>query len=97
MEKPIHILFVGKDTTLDDDVRAAVPNLGSWRVYPHLAHSYPEAIEIARDRQPSLICFEADGYNDEWRLFSRDVRSLLPEAVLAVMYNYIGEQQQTFH
>lgn len=87
MEKPIHILFVGKDSSLEDDIRAAVPNLGSWRVYPHIAYSYSEAVEIARDRQPSLICFEADGYDDKWLLFARDVRTMLPESVLAVMYD----------
>lgn len=87
MEKPIHILFVGQDESLADEVRVSISNLGPWRVYPHFAASYSEAMEVARDRQPSLICFYLNSDDLEWRLFVRDVRGLLPEVALVVIYD----------
>lgn len=87
MDKPIHVLFVAPDTGMEDEIHAALPHLGGWRVYPHLATSYSKALEVARDRQPGLICFYSTGHHDEWRLFARDIRVILPEVALVVLYD----------
>lgn len=87
MDKPIHVLFVGPDSGMEDEIHAALPHLGGWRVYPYLASSYAKGLEVARDRQPGLICFHSNGQGDDWRLFARDIRVILPEAALVVMYD----------
>jgi len=87
MEKPLQILFVGPDPLLQDEVLSALNALGQWRVYPHFARTFPQAMDIARDRQPNLICIQTDGEDGEWRTFATEVRTIQPDTILAVLYD----------
>lgn len=98
MDKTIRVLFVGPDTGLEDEINDALQHLGSWRVYPYLANSYAKALEVARDRQPGLVCFYSNGLDDDWRLFAKDLHVILPEVALVVMYDPgLFRQQSTEH
>ncbi|MDZ4800025.1 MAG: hypothetical protein SGI92_17865 [Bryobacteraceae bacterium] len=87
MEKPLQILFVGPDPALSDEAQQALSGLSGWRLHPHFARTYAQGLDIARDRQPNLICLQTDGKDDEWRAFASEVRTSLPETVLAVLYD----------
>ena len=87
MEKPLQILFVGPDPALPDEAQQALAGLGTWRLHPHFARTYAQGLDIARDRQPNLICLQTDGKDNEWRAFASEVRTSLPETVLAVLYD----------
>jgi pilus assembly protein CpaE len=87
MEKPLQILFVGSDPLLPEEVQFALQSMGPWRVYPHYANTPEQALEMARDRQPNLVCMELEGDYEDWRTFAKDIQLLAPRTVLAVLYD----------
>lgn len=86
MDKIIHILFVGADRGLEDEARGALLNVGQWRVQPHFATSFAAALSTARERTPTLICFEPGPDEAGWRSFARDARLLSPESALVACH-----------
>jgi len=87
MDKPLQILFVGSDPALAAEARSALAGIPNWRTVPHFASGLDEALDIAVNRSPQLICLELGLGVRELSSFAREMRATLPDAAVAAVYS----------
>jgi pilus assembly protein CpaE len=90
MDKPLQILFVGSDPALPSEVRSALAGVPNWRTVPYFAHAPAEALDVAVNRNPQLICLHMNGDTRELTSFAREMRLTLPDTVVVAMYDPAG-------
>ena len=94
MEKPLHILFVSGDDAIANEAQSALAGIPNWRTVPYFATDSREALEVALNRQPQLICYEMSADTRELTLFAREIRASLPETTIVAMYNPAAIRQE---
>jgi pilus assembly protein CpaE len=87
MDKPLQILFVGSDPALPAEAQSALAGIPNWRAVAHFAASTDEALDIAVNRHPQLICLQMSSDTRELTSFAREMHASLPETVVVAMYN----------
>ncbi len=88
MDKPLQILFVSGDPALPHEARSALAGIANWRTVPHFANDVDEALDIAVNRNPQLICVEMEGGDTrELTSFAREMRASLPDTIVVAMYS----------
>lgn len=90
MDKPIQILFVGDDPALAAEANSALAGIPNWQTVAHFASRFTDALDIALNRHPQLICLQMKADNRELISFAREVRSSLPDVNLVGMYSPAG-------
>jgi pilus assembly protein CpaE len=90
MDKPIQILFVGNDPALPSEVQSALAGVPNWRAVPHFAADVYEALDVAVNRHPQLICLQMGSDTRELTSFAREMRASLPDTVVVAMYSPLG-------
>ena len=86
MEKLLHILIVGDDDGLRQEFEAALAGIPHRQIVSSYAKGLRQAEELARSRQPQLICLEMDQGIVNLRTFVQDMYQLLPDTVVVAMY-----------
>lgn len=87
MDKPLHILFVSGDPGIAAEAQSALAGVINWRTVPYFAPDTREALEVALNRNPQLICMEMNGDTRELTSFAREMRASLPETAVVAMYS----------
>jgi pilus assembly protein CpaE len=87
MDKPLQILFVGNDPALPNEVHSALAGIPNWRTVAHFAADEDEALEVASNRNPQLICLEMSSDTRGLTSFAREIHASLPETVVVAMYS----------
>ena len=87
MDKPLQILFVSGDPVLQSEAHSALNGIPNWQTVPHFAHGLDEALDVAVNRNPNLICVEMEGDVRELTSFAREMRATLPETAVVAMYS----------
>jgi pilus assembly protein CpaE len=87
MDKPLQILFVSADRVLPSEARSALAGVPTWRTVLHFAEDVGEALDVAVNRNPQLICVEMDGDTREVTSFAREMRATMPETAVVAMYS----------
>lgn len=87
MDKSLHILFVSRDPGIAAEAQSALAGVHNWRTVPFFAIDAREALEIAVDRRPQLVCLEMTGDTRELITFAKELKASLPETVIVAMYN----------
>jgi pilus assembly protein CpaE len=87
MDKPLQILFVGSDAALPHEARSALAGIPNWRTVPYFASGLDEALDIALNRSPQLICLELGLGVRELTSFAREMKSTLPDSAVAAVYS----------
>src|ERR1051326_4469214 len=88
MDKPLQILFVSGDPALPSEARSALAGITNWRTVPHFANDVDEALDVAVNRNPQLICVEMAGEDTrELTSFAREMRASLPDTIVVAMYS----------
>jgi pilus assembly protein CpaE len=87
MDKPIQILFVGEDPALAAEARSALSGIPNWRTVAHFAANMEQALDVAVNRHPQLICLQMGSDTRELTSFSREMRASLPDTSVVAMYN----------
>ena len=98
MDKPLQILFVGSDPKLTSEAKSALSGIPNWRAVAHFAEDQHEALEMARNRHPNVICLQMDRDTRTLTSFAREMHASLPNAVVVAMYNPVdfdSEQSET--
>jgi pilus assembly protein CpaE len=90
MDKPIQILFVGNDPALPSEVQSALAGVPNCRTVPHFAADVYEALDVAVNRHPQLICLQMGSDTRELTSFAREMRASLPDTVVVAMYSPLG-------
>ena len=86
MEKLLHILIVGDDDGLRQEFEAALAGIPNRQIVTSYVKGLRQAEELARSRQPQLICLELDQRIPNLRAFVQDMYQLLPDTVVAAIY-----------
>jgi pilus assembly protein CpaE len=89
MDKPLQILFVGNDPALPSEAQSALAGIPNWRTVAHFAADVSEALDVAVNRQPQLICLQMGSDTRELTSFAREMRASLPETAVVAMYSPI--------
>jgi len=87
MDKPLQILFVSGDPALPHEAQMALNGVPSWQSVPHFAENIDEALDVAVNRNPQLICVEMEGDVRYLTSFAREMRASLPDTTVVAMYN----------
>src|SRR5258708_5281101 len=87
MEKPLQILFVGNDPTLHAEANSALAGVPSWRTVAYFAADEDEALEVAANRNPQLICIEMTSDPRRLMSFAREIHASLPDTTVVAMYS----------
>ena len=88
MDKPLQILFVSGDPALPAEARSALAGIANWRTVAHIANDVDEALDVAVNRNPQLICVEMEGGDTRALIsFAREMRASLPDTVVVAMYS----------
>ena len=88
MDKPLQILFVSSDPALAHEARSALAGIANWRTVAHFADDVDEALDVAVNRNPQLICVEMEGGDTrELTSFAREMRASLPDTIVVAMYS----------
>jgi len=87
MDKPLQILFVGSDPALPAEAKSALAGVPSWRTVAHFATGLDDALDIAVNRSPQLICLELSLGVRALTSFAREMRATLPDAAIACIYS----------
>ncbi len=93
MDKPIHILVVGQESVLRQEVDAAIEGLPGYRAVVTYATGFSQAEEHARNRHPELVCIELGTNIQDLRLFTNELYKIVPNVVVAGLFwaNKLGE------
>ncbi|MBN8732690.1 MAG: AAA family ATPase [Acidobacteria bacterium] len=86
METTLQILLVGADPALPSELQAALSAVPNFRAVLHTATNFHEAIEIAMNRNPHLICVQMERDVRDLRAFAREVNQALPRTMVAALY-----------
>src|SRR5258707_1938329 len=90
MDKPLQILFVGNDPALPSEARSALAGVTNWRTVPHLAEDVDQAMDVALNRHPQLICLQMGSDTRQLTSFAREMRASLPDAAVVAMYDPVA-------
>jgi pilus assembly protein CpaE len=90
MDKPLQILFVGSDSALPHEARSALSGVPNWRTVAHFAADVDEALDMAVNRHPNLICLQMGSNIRDLTSFAREMHASLPDTVVVAMYNPIN-------
>ncbi|MCP9442419.1 MAG: AAA family ATPase [Nitrospira sp.] len=86
LEKPVHILVVGHDPLLREEWEAAIEGLPARRVLVTHVSGFAHAEDLARNRQPELVCVELNANVQDLRLFAKELYRTVPGTVLAGLF-----------
>jgi pilus assembly protein CpaE len=82
-DRTLRIEVVGRDRTLEEELRAALVDVPDVRAVLYFAPSYRHALEVARDRQPNLIIVDIDREAHEVAGLSKELLDKVPGTVIA--------------
>lgn len=82
----LRVLLVGSDATLEEEFRNGLGGIPDRQIALDFAGTYHEALDTARRRQPTLVVIELDRDASEVAGLSRDLRELVPGAVIAATF-----------
>ncbi len=77
--RTLHVLVVGPETELGDELREALRATTDTRVSLRQSFDYAEAGDAVRSRQPDLVCVELGADADALRGFVASVRAMAPD------------------
>src|SRR5207253_2186400 len=83
-------LFVGSDPALPAEAQSALAGIPNWRAVAHFAQNVDEALDMAVNRHPQLICLQMSADTRELTSFAREMRASLPDTAVVAMYNPVG-------
>src|SRR5689334_4437685 len=90
MDKTLQILFVGNDGALASEAHSALAGIPNWRAVAHFAANVQDALDVAVNRSPHLICLQMGDDIQELTSFAREMRASLPDTVVVAMYSPLG-------
>src|ERR1700730_12397031 len=90
MDKPLQILFVGNDPMIAAEARPALAGVPNWRTVAHFAEDVDQAMDVALNRHPQLICLQMDSDTRRLTSFAREMRASLPDTVVVAMYDPVA-------
>jgi pilus assembly protein CpaE len=90
MDKPLQILFVGNDPALPSEAHSALAGIPNWRTVAYFAANVDEALDVAVNRNPQLICLQMGNDTRELTSFAREMRASLPDTVVVAMYSPVS-------
>lgn len=86
METTPHILVVGSDPLLKDEFEAAIHGLRRWRPVVHLVKSPRQAIEVARNRRPEIVCMQIESDPRSLKTFAEEIETSAPGSIVVALY-----------
>lgn len=87
MDKPLQILFVGSDPALHEEARSALSGVANWRAVAYFAAGIDEALDVAINRNPHLICVDMESDSRRLASFAREMHASLPDTAVVAMYS----------
>src|SRR5262245_49466637 len=99
METTPQILVVGSDPLLRGEFEAAVGALRKWRPVMHFVLSGRQAIEIARNRRPEIVCVQIESDPRSLKTFAEEIAACAPGTAVVALYRPenlgFGESEHT--
>ncbi|MFN0243223.1 MAG: CpaE family protein [Planctomycetota bacterium] len=99
METTPQILVVGTDPLLRGEFEAAIGSLRKWRPVLHFVGTTRQAIEIARNRRPEIVCVQMESDPRTLKTFSEEINIVAPGSTVAALYRPenlgFGESEHT--
>lgn len=86
METTPQILVVGSDPLLKDEFEAAVQSLRRWKPVVHFVRSPRQAVEVARNRRPDLVCMQLEADPRSLKTFAEEIEASAPGTVVVALY-----------
>ena len=86
METTPQILVVGSDSLLKDEFESAVSNLRRWKPVVHFVRSSRQAIEVARNRRPEIVCMQLEADPRSLKTFAEEIQASSPGTVVVALY-----------
>jgi pilus assembly protein CpaE len=87
MDKPLQILFVSDDPALPAEAQSALAGIPNWRAIAYFASDVDQALDVALNRNPQLICLQMGSDLRPLTSFAREMHASLPDAALVAMYS----------
>ena len=88
MEKTLHILVVGNHPGLQSEFESALQGVSNYHFLTVYASTYHQAEQLARSRQPQLVCVEMNGDMGRLKTFTHDLSQFLPDTPIAGLYRH---------
>jgi pilus assembly protein CpaE len=79
-ERTLRVLIVGRDPSLEDELRTALASVPETHAVLYFAETARQALETARGRQPNFILVEIDRDIGDVSALSKDLHELVPAA-----------------
>jgi pilus assembly protein CpaE len=86
METTPQILVVGSDPLLRGEFEAAVGSLRKWRPVLHYVTNTRQAIEIARNRRPDVVCVQIEADPRTLKTFAEEIASISSGSSVVALY-----------
>ena len=86
METTPQILIVGSDPLLRDEFEAAVSNLRRWKPVLHFVRSQRQAVEVARNRRPEIVCMQIESDPRSIKTFAEEIQVSAPGSAVVALY-----------
>lgn len=86
METTPQILVVGSDPLLRGEFEAAVGALRKWRPVLHFVQTSRQAIEVARNRRPEIVCAQIEADPRSLKTFAEEISACAPGSSVVALY-----------
>jgi pilus assembly protein CpaE len=86
MDTTPQLLVVGSDPLLKEEFEAAVHGLRRWKPVVHFVRSPRQAVEIARNRRPEIVCMQIESDTRALKTFAEEIEASAPDTVVVALY-----------
>ena len=86
METTPHILVVGSDPLLKEEFETAIHGLRRWKPVVHFVRSSRQAIEVARNRRPEIVCMQLEADPRSLKTFAEEIEASAPGSIVVALY-----------